>query len=336
MTLTRVGIFGAGYIASVHADILSRDDRVALVGVADMVEANAARLASQIGGAQTGSTLEDLFRMGVDTVYVTTPNTTHVAPVVACLEEGLNVFCEKPMATDLAGGERIRNAALASRGVYNLGMNRRYAYTHDKLKALINAGELAPYNAQFKLNRGELLQPAWTADPSKTGGFLYETTIHQIDLLQYLFGPIATLRCAARRAISSAEFDDFSMLFTFESGTIATLSSSAHSGWSFPFERVEIYGRYATAATEELERVRYALDLEQVVRTEDYSHIPFAEKGGYAKENRLFIDALHNGGRPPVDVDAASALNLLLAAIYESAREHKEIDFAARVREAIG
>ncbi len=328
MSRTRIGIFGAGYIASVHADILGQDDRVALVGVADMVEANATRLAAEIGDAQTGTTLEDCSAWTVDTVYITTPNTTHVDPVVTALGEGLNVFCEKPMATDLAGGDRIREAALASRGVYNLGMNRRYAYTHDKLKALIESGDLTPYSAQLKLNRGELLRPAWTADPSKTGGFLYETTIHQIDLLQYLFGPISTLRCAARSAISDAEFDDFSMLFTFESGVVATLSSSAHSGWSFPFERVEIYGRYATAMTEELERVRYALDLDQVVHTEDYTHIPFAEKGGYVKEDRLFIDALQNGGKPPVDVDDACALNLLLACIYESARENREIDFA--------
>ncbi|HET7313855.1 Gfo/Idh/MocA family oxidoreductase [Salinisphaera sp.] len=336
MAKTRVGIFGAGYIASVHADILAGDERVELVGVADMVEANAARLAERIGDARTGTTLEDLFRMEVDTVYITTPNTTHVDPVVASLNEGRNVFCEKPMATDLAGGDRIREAALASTGSYNLGMNRRYAYTHDKLKRLIESGELAPYSAQLKLNRGELLRPAWTADPSKTGGFLYETTIHQIDLLTYLFGSIATLRCAARSAISDAEFDDFSMLFTFESGTVATLSSSAHSGWSFPFERVEIYGRYATAMTEELERVRYALELDQTVHTEDYTHIPFAEKGGYVKEDRLFIDALQDGGEPPVDVDDACALNLLLACIYESARENREIDFSARVRESIG
>lgn len=336
MSRTRIGIFGAGYIASVHADILGRDERVERVGVADMIEANAKRLATGIGEARTGTTLEDLFRMDVDTVYITTPNTTHVDPVVTALGEGLNVFCEKPMATDLAGGDRIREAALASHGVYNLGMNRRYAYTHDKLKSLIESGDLTPYSAQFKLNRGELLRPAWTADPSKTGGFLYETTIHQIDLLQYLFGPIVTLRCAARSAISEAEFDDFSMLFTFESGLVATLSSSAHSGWSFPFERVEIYGRYATAMTEELERVRYSLDLDQTVHTEDYTHIPFAEKGGYVKEDRLFIDALHNGGQPPVGIDDACALNLLLACLYESARENREIDFSARVRETLG
>ncbi|ROO23825.1 Gfo/Idh/MocA family protein [Salinisphaera japonica] len=336
MKKPRIGILGAGFIAGVHANILADDDRVELVGVADLVEDNAARLATRIGHAQTGSSLEDLFRMDVDTIYVTTPNTRHVDPVVAALEQGFNVFCEKPMATDLVGGDRVLAAARDSAGVYNLGMNRRYAWTHDKLKQLIDDRQLAPTSAQFKLNRGELLRPAWTADPAQTGGFLYETTIHQIDLLRYLLGPIATLRCAARQTISSTEFDDFSMLFTFVSGATATLSSCAHSGWSFPFERVEIYGRYATAMTEELERVRYALNLDDTVHTEDYTHIGFADKGGYAKENRLFVDALVNGSAPPVDAEDAAALNLLLACIYESANNNQEIDFAARRREHIG
>lgn len=336
MDKKRIGIFGAGAIASVHADILAKDQRVELVGVADVVHDNATRLAARIGNAATGTTLDDLFRMDVDTVYITTPNTTHVEPVIACLDQGLNVFCEKPMATDRAGGDRIRAAAQHSRGVYNLGMSRRYARTHDKLKSLIDAGRIVPTSAQLKLNRGELLRPAWTADPARTGGFLYETTIHQIDLLGYLFGPIATLQCAARRSISDAEFDDFSMLFTFESGLVATLGSCAHSGWSFPFERVEIYGRYATAMSEELERVRYALDLDDTVHTEDYTHIPFADKGGYVQENRLFIDALVDGGAPPVGVDDAWALNLLLASLYESAHTGRCIDFAARLHSESG
>jgi myo-inositol 2-dehydrogenase / D-chiro-inositol 1-dehydrogenase len=39
-----------------------------------------------------------------------------------------------------------------------------------------------------KLNRGELLNPPWTANPQVTGGFLYETPIHLLDMCQYLFG----------------------------------------------------------------------------------------------------------------------------------------------------
>ena len=54
---------------------------------------------------------------------------------------------------------------------------------------------------QVKLNRGELLNPSWTADPKVTGGFLYETPIHLLDMCQYLFGEVETVKCEARQSI---------------------------------------------------------------------------------------------------------------------------------------
>lgn len=333
MEKIKVGFLGSGFIASVHGTILQEDQRVEIVGVADIVLENAKKLANKLeGNIEAVETLDDLIALGVDTVYVTTPNTTHVEPVIQCLDNDLNVFSEKPMAVTEEGAEKIRAAAKKSKGVYNLGMNRRYANTHKKVKEWTEEGVLDPYLGQFKLNRGELLKPEWTADSSKTGGFLYETTIHQIDLLPYFFGPVKTVRCEARQNLSDNEFDDFAVLVTFENGGVATLVSSAHSGWSFPFEAIEIYGKYATATTAELETVRLSPGLEQQMISEDYSQVPFYEKGGYITEDRLFIDALINNTAPPVGVDDAYQLTMLVNAIYESARTGKEIDFASRVR----
>lgn len=333
MKKIKVGFLGSGFIASVHSSILQEDERVEITGVADIVLDNARKLAESLeGNVQAVETLDELIALGVDTVYVTTPNTTHVEPVVKCLKADLNVFSEKPMAVTEEGAERILAAAKGSKGVYNLGMNRRYANTHKKVKEWIEEGTLNPHLGQFKLNRGELLKPAWTADSNKTGGFLYETTIHQIDLLPYFFGPVKTIRCEARQNISDNEFDDFAVLVTFENGGIATLVSSAHSGWSFPFETIEIYGKYSTATTAELETVRLSPGLEQQMIAEDYTQVPFYEKGGYIEEDRLFIDALINNTAPPVDVDDAYQLTMLINAIYESAETGEEIDFASRVK----
>jgi hypothetical protein len=92
-----------------------------------------------------------------------------------------------------------------------------------RVKHLIDSGEVTPYIVNVKLNRGELLNPPWTADPKVTGGFLYETPIHLFDICRYLFGEVTTVKCEARQSISQSEFDDFAVLLTFESGTIGTL-----------------------------------------------------------------------------------------------------------------
>lgn len=327
MSKVKVGILGAGYAASLHANILKQDERVDIIGVADLFVDKAEELAQSINeSVKAVETLDELLNLSVDTVYITTPNTLHVPPVLKCLENNVNVFCEKPMATTEEDARKILEASKKSKASYNLGMSRRFANAHKKIKSLIDSKRLDPKLVQVKLNRGELLNPAWTADAEKTGGFLYETTIHQLDLLTYFLGPIKTLRCEATQNISDCEYDNFAILFTFESGAIATFVSSAHSGWSFPFETIEMYGDYSTVRTQEIENYSFSPGLNHQIESEDYSQVPFNIKGGYVEEDKLFIDSLINGTEPPVGAEEAYDITFLITMVYESAKTGREIN----------
>jgi myo-inositol 2-dehydrogenase/D-chiro-inositol 1-dehydrogenase len=231
------------------------------------------------------------------------------------------------MATSLSDAQRIKEAAAKSKGIYNLGMNMRYGHVFKKVKEVINSGGFRPYMAQVKLNRGELLNPPWTANPQVTGGFLYETPIHLLDMCQYLFGEVETVKCEARQSISESEFDDFAILLTFASGTIGTFVTCAHAGWSYPFQRLEAYGKYSTIAVEDMEKVIYAPGLKQAAEVQDFKQVPFEEKWGYVEEDRLFIDAIVNGSKPPVTAEDGYLLSRLLDGIYESAKTGKPLDF---------
>ncbi|RAK16881.1 myo-inositol 2-dehydrogenase/D-chiro-inositol 1-dehydrogenase [Anoxybacillus vitaminiphilus] len=327
MSQVKVGILGAGGIAKVHTSILKKDKRVEIIGVADISEERAVALANEIGEAKAVRSLEDLFELGVDAVYVTTPNTLHVEPVLKCLQNNIHVFSEKPMATSLKEAEEIKKAAERSKAVYNLGMNRRYASVYKRVKQLIASGEVTPYLAHIKMNRGELLNPPWTADPKVTGGFLYETPFHLMDMCRYLFGEVQTVYCEGRQNISDAEMDTFAIMMTFKSGTIANFVTYAHAGWSFPFESLEVYGKYSTIATQELEKVMYSPSLNQPAKISDFYQLSIEEKWGYAEEDRLFIDAIVHGTKPPVTAEDGFRSIQLLEAIYESAKTGKMIDF---------
>lgn len=326
MAEVKIGILGAGGIARVHASNLKKDERVKIIGVADIEPSRAASLAKEVGDAKPVQRLEELFELGVDAVYVTTPNTLHVEPVLMCLEHDIHVFSEKPMATSLAEAKQIRDRAAGSQAIYNLGMNRRYASVYKRVKELIVSEELTPYLVNIKMNRGELLHPAWTADPKVTGGFLYETPVHLIDLSRYLFGEVETVRCEARQNLSEKELDTFAIMLTFESGTIANFVTYAHAGWSFPFESIEIYGKYTTVTTQEMEKVMVASGLNQPIQMDDFYQLPTDVKWGYVEEDRRFIDAVIDGTEPPVPVEDAFRSAELVEAIYESAKNGKEID----------
>src|SRR5215216_4961244 len=105
MAKIKVGIMGAGYIAGVHARVLARDDRAQLTAVYDVDAKSAERLATTHNCTAVATTLELLERC--DAVYITTPNTQHVSLAIASIETGKHVFCEKPLATNVADAERV-------------------------------------------------------------------------------------------------------------------------------------------------------------------------------------------------------------------------------------
>jgi myo-inositol 2-dehydrogenase/D-chiro-inositol 1-dehydrogenase len=169
------------------------------------------------------------------------------------------------------------------------------------------------------MNRGELLKPEWTGNDAVTGGFLYETPIHMFDMMRFQFGEIAMLDARLSGP------NDFSMLVEFASGMHATFVTSADASWFFPYERVEVFGHYATMETAEIESLRYRLGLDSETVTEDFSQIPIATRFGFEEEDRLFVDAVLSGAAPPVTAfDGCRAVELVCAC-YRSAAEKQPV-----------
>jgi len=317
----RVGVLGAGFIGRIHALDLKKEPRVQLVGIADVVPAAAQRLASEVD-TRPFSSLDALLDAGAEAVYVATPNTMHVEPVLQCLAAGVHVFSEKPMATSLEGAWRIRDAARRAKAVYQLGFNRRFSNVYAFARRLIDEGRITPYAAQMKHNRGELVQPPWTGDPTVTGGYLYETPVHLFDMGRFLFGDVEEIQGYARRSVYE-ELDGFVMLLRFRSGVVTSLTSVAHTSWLFPYERVEIYGAHQTLVTEELERAWFSPGMRDAVEALDCFQMPFEQKWGYLTEDRLFIDAVLGERPPAVTAEDGYRATELVEACYQAVREQR-------------
>ena len=317
MDTLRIGFVGAGYIAGVHADILARDPRVQVSGVFDPDLPRVAAFALKTG-AVVAPSLDDLIG-DIDALYICSPNATHADIAMRALGAGIHVFSEKPMATSLEAARAVLDASRRARGVYQAGFNRRFASVYRELKMRIAERGLVPTSALLKMNRGELLRPAWTGDPLISGGFLYETPIHMLDLARFLFGEPVEVVCRARTTVYDQP-DDFSMLFTFAEGMSAVMASSAHATWLFPFERVEVYGAHSIAATEEMERITFAEGIGQDAITLDFAQQPFDLRWGYLEEDGHFVDAICGVGEPAVSAAEAFATTELVEHCYAAAR----------------
>jgi myo-inositol 2-dehydrogenase/D-chiro-inositol 1-dehydrogenase len=312
-----LGFIGAGFIANVHAGILAADSRARVDAVFDPDEQHAALFALR-HGAKVAPSLDELLGW-VDTVYICSPNALHAATAVRALDAGLHVFSEKPMATSLADAGAVLAAAQKAGGIYQAGFNRRFAPVYASLKRWLD--DHPPASALLKMNRGELRKPAWVGDPSISGGFLYETPVHMLDMARHLFGEPAEVMVRARSTVYD-ELDDFSMLLTFVSGVTATLTASAHATWLFPFERVEVYADHAIAATEEMERVSFGAGDGQPAEILDFAQRPFEERWGYVDEDRRFVDAICGAAEPAVPAEDAYRTAALVDRCYRAAIEH--------------
>lgn len=319
----RVGILGAGYMGTTHATILARDQRVKVTALADTDQARAEALAPKVG-AKAVASLQALLDAGAEALFITTPNTTHTEPVLTALKTGVHVFSEKPMATSLAEAGQIREAAARGPGLYQVGHNRRFAPAYKAAKARLADGSLHVTSAHIKMNRGELQQPPWVGDRGVTGGFLYESTIHLLDMARWLLGEVAWVQVVGGTHVYR-EPDDFSMLLGFASGTHAAFTSCAHSTWLFPFERVELFGAHAALVTEEMERVQVAPGLGKPVETQEFGPLAVPEKWGYAEEDRLFVEAVLSRGTPPVTAEDGYRSVELVEACYRSLERRERV-----------
>jgi myo-inositol 2-dehydrogenase / D-chiro-inositol 1-dehydrogenase len=321
MTKVKIGIIGAGYIGGVHASILARDERVQLAAIHDADPACAQRLARAHDAEIATDPNEVIDRC--EAIYITTPNTQHVSLTHAALDAGKHIFCEKPLATSIADAESVFAKTNQLQSVFQVGHNRRFAPVYATLKQLL-AETHVPHSAHVKMNRGELLNPVWTGDPSVTGGFLYETPIHMFDMMRFLFGEVESLQ-AIGSTHEYREVDDFSVLLKFAGGMHATLATAADASWLFPFERVEVFCHHATLVTREMETLVCSTNIQGHFTEQSMQQLAREEKWGYVQEDRAFVDSIVNGTPPLVTaLDGLMSVELVNA-VYESVRTNATI-----------
>ena len=322
MDKIRIGIVGTGYIGNVHGRIYTRDERVEVSALFDIVPERAERTAKSIGGKVCSS--RDELMANCDAVLVCSPNKTHKEIALHAIAEGKHVFCEKPFAIGIEDAAELLYAANPGGGVFQGGHNRRFAPVYATLKDLL--GNDTAHSAHIKMNRGELKNPVWTGDVNVTGGFLYETTIHLFDMMRFQFGEIKEL-VAFGSQHEYPELDEFSIIFKFKSGFHCTFASSSDASWHFPFERIEVFCHHRTIMTEEMERLLDSRGMDANFETLSFHMTEKEERWGYVQEDRAFIDSILAGSEPLVTAEDGFRSVELVESVYTAIRSGERIRF---------
>jgi predicted dehydrogenase len=210
-----------------HIDRALKHAAVELVGIADpMPEAEV--LARSLGVpwfGDYGSMIDSARPRGV---VVATPNVTHAQIAIDCLERGVAVIVEKPIADNLEDAQRICDAS-SRRGVPALvGHHRRYNPISRRAKEIVSSGRLGTLVSATVLSTW--LKPddyfvPWRRE--RGGGPVLINLIHDIDLLRFLFGEIESVQALVSNRVRGFAVEDTSaVMCRFRNGALGAISVS--------------------------------------------------------------------------------------------------------------
>ncbi|WP_404863236.1 Gfo/Idh/MocA family protein [Georhizobium sp. MAB10] len=233
----RVAIIGCGWVAGsqIERGFDALKDRFGVSACCDLDEARARSFADKHGIERVASYEAILASDEVDVVSICTPPSMHHAMVMAALDAGKDVICEKPFTSSLRLMDEVIAAEKRSGRRVMPIFQYRFAPGIAKIKALIASG-LCGRAYVSSVETAWLRGPAYYSVPwrgkfaTELGGVLLTQSIHIHDLFAWLTGPIAEVRGFKTTRVNPIEVEDCAVAsLRMADGSLASLTATLGS-----------------------------------------------------------------------------------------------------------
>ncbi|GAB3035958.1 Gfo/Idh/MocA family protein [Natronobiforma cellulositropha] len=320
----RAGVVGVGAMGANHARVYSELRETDLVGVTDLDERQATRVAAEYG---TDALAFDTLLERCDVVTVAVPTQAHYDTVRACIDAGVHVLVEKPIADTPSRGRELAERAADAGVVLQVGHVERFNPAVQAAADVIADLDVIAIEA-------ERLGPP--VDRTATDGVVLDLMIHDVDVLHALCGSkptsvTATGTADGQYATASMEFDD---------GVLATLTASRIT--QKKVRRLTITARDCLVEVDYLDQTvlihresypEYVTDDGQ----NHYRHESVIERPRVANREPLrcelesFVEAAENGGEPEVTAaDGLAALETVRAIDRLATASEESVEVSVR------
>ncbi len=295
MSDLRVAVLGIGMMGADHvARISSRISGARVAVVNDYITEKAEQIAAEIPGCRSiADPLDAIADPEVDAVVLATPGPTHEKQLLACLEHGKPVMCEKPLTTDVETSLEIvkREAELGAK-LIQVGFMRRFDHEYAYLKALIDGGELGEPLVMHCAHRNPAVPPSFDSSM-----IVKDSLVHEVDVTRFLFGEEITsvqiVKPTANPAAPQGLQDPQIAIFATESGRHVDVELFVTTGVAYEV-RTEVVGEKGSAMI--------GLDVGLVHKAAPgrWGGVitpSFKERFGQAYDTEIqrWVDAVHNG-----------------------------------------
>jgi predicted dehydrogenase len=335
-------IVGCGMISGFHVRALAEVPNARVVALMDQVPGAAQRLAETSGlHCDAYTELGPLLaRPDVNIVIVSTPSGAHMEPAVAAAQHGKHVVVEKPLEITVERCNRIIDTCDKHGVKLCTIFPSRFADANRTLKTALDAGRFGRltlgettckwWRTQEYYDKGGW-RGTWALDG---GGALMNQAIHNVDLLQWMMGPVSHVTgFTARLAHERIEVEDTAVAcLRFTSGALGVIQAATSVYPGLP-KTIAVHGDKGTAVIEQEDVLRWELTPEtaedraikekfaQKVGASGGSSNPAAiSHMGHARQLTDFVQAIEAGRPPLVDGREGRRAVEIILAIYRSAK----------------
>lgn len=228
----RIGMIGAGGIASHHLVGLRKMPLAEIVKVYD-VNRNSAESMAELVGAKVSDSVENLLdREQIDAVFICSPQFARGDVEEQAARKGIHMLIEKPLGLELSTVRRKARIIRDSGVIHSVGYCLRYYDTVQQAKAYLEGKKIHLVQAQ---RFGTSHPASWWRQQSMSGGHLADAVTHQVDMIRYLAGEYRSVSAmfgqnAIQRVFPDATIaDGGAVSFTLESGVVGTITESCVS-----------------------------------------------------------------------------------------------------------
>jgi myo-inositol 2-dehydrogenase/D-chiro-inositol 1-dehydrogenase len=298
--ILNIGIIGAGRIGRVHAATVAyRIPSARILAIADVNLAAAQQVAAQFGiPTATDDPAAVLENPGIDAVFVCSSTDTHAQFTIAAAKAGKHIFCEKPIAHDLAEIDAAL-AAVAKAGVkLQVGFNRRFDANFARVRQAIVAGEIGTPALLHIISRDPAPPPV--AYVTVSGGMFLDMTIHDFDMARFLIGAeVEEIYTQAGVTVDPAigeagDVDTAVIMLKYENGVIGTIDNCRRASYGYD-QRVEVLGsKGAIATANNYPNAATLSDAASVRRDLPLNFFMDRYTESFANEVTAFVDAVLN------------------------------------------
>jgi predicted dehydrogenase len=345
----RFGIVGCGMISEFHAAAIKDIPNAELVAVTDVREAAAKRF-GEANGCAWYANLDKFCAQDMDIVTICTPSGLHMNAAVAAAKAGKHVIVEKPLEITLERCDAIIAAAVTAGVKLATVFPSRWSECNQLLKQALDSrwfGRLTLGDAYVKWWRTQEYYDAggwrgtWKMDG---GGALMNQSIHNVDLLQWFMGDVASVAAVTGLlAHERIEVEDTAVAaLQFKNGALGTIEG-ATSAFPGLLKKTEIHGEKGTVIVEQDDILfwKFAAPTPLDARVAELMAQRKSGTGGasdpkaisYVGHKKQFLDFIHaieTGGQPLVDGREGRKSVEIILAIYESAKNGRRVELPLR------